>query len=72
MTRTRLYLLTALCLIATVPWFFTGTPPAHILGFPAWAFYSFCATILYAIVLAVVLHRYWPLLMGDADPKEKP
>ncbi len=65
MTKLKLYLISAFFLVATVPWFFTELRTNHILGFPPWAFYSFCATILYAIVIAFLLQRYWSVLAGD-------
>ncbi len=67
MTRARLYTLTALCLALTAPWFFTTPHPGHILGFPLWALYSLCVTLLYATLVALILQRYWSLLAGDDE-----
>lgn len=67
MTKLRLYAILAAILLATVPWFFTRSVTAHILGFPPWAFYSICMTIVYAIVVAFFVGRYWPLSEDDND-----
>lgn len=67
MTKFRLCLISAFLLIATVPWFFTRFRPEHIFGFPLWAFYSFCVTVLYAIVIAFFLHRYWYKFDNEND-----
>ena len=70
MTRTRLYLLLTFFLAATVPWFFTKSHATQIYGFPPWAFYSFCATILYAVIVAFCLRRYWSVSVKDDDDPE--
>lgn len=51
----------------TVPWFFTDFNGAIILGFPAWALYSICMTVLYAVIIAVLIGRYWSVSAGDDD-----
>ena len=52
MTKLRVCLISAFLIIASIPWFFTEFMSGNILGFPTWAFYSICVTILYAIVTA--------------------
>ena len=56
MTRRRIVLLSVLALFATVPWFF-GPSETHdsYLGFPLWALYSLCATVVYAIVISYLV-----------------
>ncbi len=65
MTKLRVCFISALILIASVPWFFTELMPGNILGFPTWAFYSLCITILYAIVIACFFQRYWSLFADN-------
>jgi hypothetical protein len=65
MTKLRLCCISAFLLIATVPWFFTEYSSGNILGFPSWAFYSICVTLVYAIVTAAFFERYWSLFTGD-------
>ncbi len=68
MTKLRVCLISAILIIASVPWFFTEFMAGNILGFPIWAFYSLCVTILYAIVTAFFFQRYWSLF---ADSNEE-
>jgi len=65
MTKLRLCYISAFILIVTVPWFFKEYRSGDILGFPSWAFYSLCVTLVYAIVTAVFLERYWSLFDND-------
>jgi hypothetical protein len=67
MTKLRLCCISAVLLIASVPWFFTEFMTVNLFGFPSWAFYSLCITLLYAIVTAVFLQRYWSLFANDDD-----
>ena len=67
MTKLRLCFISALLIIATVPWFFTEFRPGNILGFLSWAFYSLCATLLYAIVTAFFFQRYWSLFADNDE-----
>ncbi len=65
MTKFKLFCISTFLLIATVPWFFTEFRFDDVLGFPPWAFYSLCVTLVYAIVTAVILERYWSLFAND-------
>ncbi len=67
MTRAKIYCITILILIASVPWFFFEGGAEHFLGLPAWALYSLAVTILYAVAVAFVLQRFWPLLAGATE-----
>ncbi len=67
MTKLRLCCISAVLLIASVPWFFSEFRHGNFFGFPLWAFYSLCITLLYAIVTAVFLQRYWSLFADDDD-----
>jgi len=44
------YILSILALFLTVPW--TISSSEMVFGFPAWAFYSFLATIIYSLLIA--------------------
>ena len=65
MTKLRLCCVSAFLLVVTVPWFFTEYRSSNILGFPSWAFYSICVTLVYAIVTAFFFERYWSLFAND-------
>ena len=65
MTKLRVCLISAFLIVASVPWFFTEFISGNILGFPTWAFYSLCITILYAIVTACFFQRYWSLFADN-------
>lgn len=67
MTRALLYMLIALLLVLTVPWFFSERTAASILGMPIWAAYSLCMSLLFALCMAVLLPRSWHLSAGDDD-----
>lgn len=59
--------ISALLLIASVPWFFTEFRSSNLLGFPTWAFYSLSITLLYAIITAIFFQRYWSLFANDGN-----
>jgi len=61
------YVILVGCLIISCPIFFTEANNSHLFGFPPWAFYSFCVTVLFAVIGSLVLHFFWPLLSGDDD-----
>jgi uncharacterized membrane protein YhdT len=61
--------LTALAL--TVPWFFTDFNTQVFMGFPIWAVYSIFATILYAVLIAVLLGRFWDSIANEDNSDNK-
>ncbi len=65
MTKLRVCFISAFLIVASVPWFFTEFISGNILGFPTWAFYSLCITILYAMVTAFFFQRYWSLFADN-------
>ncbi|MGR3179216.1 MAG: hypothetical protein ACUZ8E_14280 [Candidatus Anammoxibacter sp.] len=62
-----MYIILTVSLLATIPWFFTEFRAVHIFGFPPWAFYSLCLTIVYAIVVAFFVGRYWSVSINKND-----
>ncbi len=58
--------LSIILLLATAPWFFL-TRERQILGFPCWAFYSMCMSMVYAIVISIIFFSYWNMLAGSKD-----
>lgn len=50
MTTKKAGILSLLMLFLTVPWMISSSE--IIFGFPAWAFYSFLATVLYSLLIA--------------------
>ncbi|MBU1099482.1 MAG: hypothetical protein KKA84_03680 [Bacteroidetes bacterium] len=69
MTKSRIYIVISLLLFLSVPWFFTDPIPTEIYGLPSWGFYSLSVTILFAIVTAFLINRYWEKL-SDEDIDE--
>jgi len=53
-----------------VPWFFTDFDSRMILGFPLWALYSISTTFIYAVIIAVMLGRYWDISAGNDESEE--
>lgn len=67
MTQGRLYILSFILVLFTVPWFFTEVRDETIVGMPGWAFYSVVAAAGYACAVAWLMQRYWSLSAGDGD-----
>ena len=59
MIHKKLYILNFLLLFLTVPWFFYNDSTAMIIGVPNWAFYSLLVTFLYAVIIYVLIRKYW-------------
>jgi len=70
MTRIKLYVLSFLILLTTIPWLFSQSSDISIGGFPAWAFYTLAATACYGIIIALLLKKYWHLSSGKKEPGE--
>jgi len=70
MTRIKLYVLSFLILLATIPWFFSQSSDLSMGGFPAWALYTLAATAFYGIIIALLLKKYWHLSSGEKEPEE--
>lgn len=70
MTRFKLFFILLISLVVTIPWFFMDKRITHIIGFPPWAFYVFCVTIVYAIIISVFIGRYWSLSAEEDEEKE--
>ena len=66
-----IYSIPVLILIASVPWFFTGTGGRAVMGFPPWAFYSLLISVLYAVVVAAFLKYYWAMSAEDAESNDE-
>jgi len=67
MTRFRLYLLIAIMLLLTVPWWFSASTEGRVFGMPVWAAYSLGMSVLFAVVMAALLSRFWNLSAGRDD-----
>ncbi len=48
-----------MALILTVPWWFFEYSGTIILGLPDWAFYAVFMAIIYSIVIAYILGKFW-------------
>ncbi|MEM1060178.1 MAG: hypothetical protein AAGK14_13095 [Verrucomicrobiota bacterium] len=42
-----------------VPWWFSGYTSGGVGGIPVWAAYAIVTCILYALVVCLLLGRYW-------------
>ncbi len=67
MSILRLFLILFASLILSIPWFFFKINMFHFFGFPPWAFYIFCVTILYAILISLFIGKYWSLNLPDDE-----
>ena len=70
MSPGRLTVLLTLLLAVTVPWPFFDKTGRVWFGFPDWAFYSFCATLVYAVVVALLIDRLWKQNQAGEDSDE--
>jgi hypothetical protein len=55
----------------TVPWFFTDFSADVVIGFPVWAVYSIVATVLYAVLIAYLLGRFWTSIADEDNSNNK-
>lgn len=65
MTRTKIAVLSALLLLLTTPVWTKDT--TLIQGFPTWAALAIVASVTYAILVAILVERYWSLMAGDVE-----
>ena len=70
MTSKKLYLSSFLLIILSVPWFYIDNNSNIFGGFPAWAFYSLTVTLIYAILVAYMLGKYWSISSEDKKTKK--
>ena len=59
MSRNCVFFISIIVLILTVPWWFFDYSDTIILGLPDWAFYAVFMAILYSIVIAYILEKFW-------------
>lgn len=57
--------LIAIGLVSTAPWPFVETSPSNIVGLPPWAFYSLCATVVFAVTVYILLGYAWETFAGQ-------
>lgn len=65
MSKYLIYISILLLLILSVPWFLSLKN--SVLGFPAWAFFSFVITIIFAFWMAFIIKKYWDKLADNGD-----
>lgn len=62
MRRALILLLPPSALALSVPWWWSaGGGAGRVLGFPAWGAYAIAAAVGYAVLVAVLVGRYWDL-----------
>jgi hypothetical protein len=59
MSRNCVFFISIIVLILTVPWWFFEYSGTIILGLPDWAFYAVFMAIIYSIVIAYILGKFW-------------
>ena len=69
--RLVIFLISFTALVITVPWFFTDFNEEIVFGFPLWALYSLSMSVLYAIIIAVLIERYWNVSAGEDEQDSK-
>lgn len=67
MTRFRLWLVIAVLLIFTVPWWFTESSDSQMMGMPVWAAYSLGMSVLFAVAMVLLLKYFWRVSAGEDD-----
>jgi hypothetical protein len=70
MTRAWIFVIVFALLLSNLPWFFTQPEMRQILGFPPWALYSFVMMIVFGVVTAYFLGRYWTYLAEDGSEED--
>ena len=59
MSLSKYFILNFLLIFICVPWIFHDISNYEVINIPLWAFYTVVATLIYAIVIAILLHFYW-------------
>ncbi|MCH2061894.1 MAG: hypothetical protein MK183_14820 [Verrucomicrobiales bacterium] len=70
MSRLLILLLPVFGLVFSVPWFFSGDSGERFLGFPSWVVYALLAAAAYALVVAVLIGRFWDVSAGSQEDDE--
>jgi len=70
MSKIKLYGLNIFLLYMTVPWFFTETKMEVAGGFPHWALYTLLSSLIYAISIFYLLHKYWSISASEKNLKK--
>jgi len=71
MKKFRLYILSAISLFLTVPWFFFDTDSGSAFGMPIWAFYSLFLTFVYACFVYFLIKKYWGISAEDSYEEDR-
>jgi len=67
----HLYILSAISLFLTVPWFFFDTDSGSAFGMPIWAFYSLFLTFVYACFVYFLIKKYWEISAEDSYEEDR-
>ena len=67
MVRVAVFGLPMLVLAMGVPWFFVGQSEGRVLGLPLWAAYAVAADLVFAVVLAFMIGRFWNFAAGSGS-----
>ena len=71
LTKKTQFSLSIIFLLLTVPWFglfFTGQ---SLFGFPIWAIYSLWMGLVYCIVIAWIIEKYWHITALNKSDDQK-
>ena len=57
--KKRIYSLIAALLFLSVPWLFFKWSDSNVLGLPGWAAYSLIFVACFAVIMVILIERYW-------------
>jgi membrane protein implicated in regulation of membrane protease activity len=73
MSRALIACIILALLALTVPWWWIGKEVSDSKGLPGWALYSLVMNVVFAVVVAWLIQRYWRQFEDDdEDHSSKP
>jgi len=67
MSKKRLFTLSILFILFTIPWVGLFRIKTTAAGFPLWAIYSLVAGLIYCIIIAWFIERNWEITYSDSE-----
>ena len=67
MKRLLILVLPIIFLFLSVPWYFVEYSSARLFGLPFWFIYAIAGSISFAVLMAVLIGRYWEVSARPED-----
>ena len=67
MKRLLILVLPIIFLFLAVPWYFVEPSPGRLFGLPFWFIYAIAGSVSFAILMAVLIGRYWEVSARSED-----